>query len=58
MNEFYSDCQNSIRGKWGENYFLGEWVEGARCKNYSLDVQLLLIYKFKKSWNVKLHINL
>lgn len=24
MNEFYSDCQNSIRGKWGENYLLGE----------------------------------
>lgn len=28
MNEFYSDCQNSIRGKWGENYSLGEMGGG------------------------------
>lgn len=47
MHEFYSDYQNSIRGKWDGNYSLGEKGGGG------LDVKTLAwmfsyIYKFLK----------
>lgn len=59
MHEFYSNYHNSIRGKWGENYLLGEMGGGGLdVKTIAWMFSYFSITNFKKSWNNKLHINL